>query len=1026
MRSLPQSLDSSPVTEDTSKGPTRLADHTCVVEARLSRDESGWALEAAEARVKRTNPATNQRWVRRAFEADGPSSPPVVLSLLVVSPFVLWSVLAEHWSPSFLPGLAPGEPEGALTNLWQVHGAIVALSIPLLVLLLEQAQSSGAIGTTAGQAMVAHTNVVFTAALSLWSVLVIGAVAIYIPSHGGLLASALLSVVSIALLGRGYWRSIRLLTTVRVLRNKSESLLVRRLQDRVRKQFATSLANRLLTAELGRWKPGAIRSSTEAGADLELARAQVDGVVADINLRHLRLLLERAVDPIDVDQPLVDAEEPSGVVKLMINAPDGRVLMVPIGERVRRGNPLLAVRGSSVKISPADLLALVSIENGDPVEQSFRDDLRSLRDQLLTAVDSSVLGDVEDGLRLYGSLLGRVLEERSRIAGALGVPAPPSWFNNDGPEIEWLIADLRAVIERAWRHADPGVLREVSSQLSTLLDTLRRAGESGGHANVLRLAVQFWARSLDDDASSAVSIAAGRSLLISLRSYAEFLVLPDESPDGDGMPYLGQVFDTLMGATQVALMANPERAAAPLIEADQLIQSVRLQGSPGSNLSGSGRFEAYASGYVAGVAALVLMLRSESRMSDQTSQALIRRTRAVLDRYPASYWAIPALDRFGEDYPWSEWEIQLWPDGKTGGTLGEMLDWIRVFAFLDAARRGVSGLTAPADVEGRRFDTFDLRQMVKTWEDRYAPWLHNAVPDMPTPEQLETTKGQVEALVNEMSEVEADERAGLELESDKVKAFYEAVETSWRYESKLRGPLEPTGDLDGPPAGSWGYNSYHQREFFTSAPGVLADPDRLGASIGGGLARSEINQVVHALSAAETSEATLEDLRAAVRRDVAVVRGLGHTPTIVVIGSWEAVYRLAGESEPDAPVFEGVPIEFEYADKDARCFVVDLDAALRVSRGCFDELPADAVALAGGQLLASVVPIAGDEAVRLITEHRVELTGTGGNPLDQHDQIRQLRRMVHIRAFSRFSVELIEATAVRAIRVVSQADPDVA
>lgn len=186
----------------------------------------------------------------------------MVLALLVLLPFLVWSLAAYGTNIEFLPTLAPEAAEQSMANLWQAHAAIVALSIPLLVLLLEQAQTKGILGTTAGQAMVADTAIVFTMVMSLGSVVLIGMVSVYLSSDGGLVASATLSVLALALLGRGYWRSIRLLTRTRDLRQRSELILVDRLSDNVRKEFVVALANRITLEALSAWRPGAFRTRT--------------------------------------------------------------------------------------------------------------------------------------------------------------------------------------------------------------------------------------------------------------------------------------------------------------------------------------------------------------------------------------------------------------------------------------------------------------------------------------------------------------------------------------------------------------------------------------------------------------------------------------------------------------------------------------------------------------------------------------------------------------------------------------------
>jgi hypothetical protein len=83
----------------------------------------------------------------------------------------------------------------------------------------------------------------------------------------------------------------------------------------------------------------------------------------------------------------------------------------------------------------------------------------------------------------------------------------------------------------------------------------------------------------------------------------------------------------------------------------------------------------------------MLMLRKEDKLERNTVEAMLPRLyEAISSRSTwSALWAATREER--DQYPWSEWEMQHWPEGQTGGTLGVLLDWIRVAAAIRISQR---------------------------------------------------------------------------------------------------------------------------------------------------------------------------------------------------------------------------------------------------------------------------------------------------------------------------------------------------
>jgi hypothetical protein len=598
------------------------------------------ARDRARARLlDRSIRARLSRFLRRALTSDGPSWEAVTFAGILVGAALAWSIVANAVHVPVLASLAPYDPGDAINTLWQVHSAVVALSIPLLVLLLEQAQSKAVLATTTGHVLMSDCSAVATTVVSLGSVIELGVVAVYLPSDGALLANLILSAICVVLITRGYWNALGLLASPFRLRDRSRAVLFSRVKASVEESFEHALANDEVELQLHAWRPTLYPPPERAGW-LPVLQADRAGSVEDVLIEPLRRALTGLVSTVSVG-PLItdeDGDPTTGVSGARSDPPESQMFIMPVGSRVNRGDRLIAVQVESRDVPPAAFRDLVRLGPASRHEGTFRSELKALRDQILSAIDGSVLGDVEDGFTLYSELVQQVLSYRAEYSARTGHPAPVDWFNPDGREADWLQDDLQTFIDRAWRVESVEVLALVSSQLARLLDMLRRSGDSAAHRRVLQLATRFYYRSLSTERGKNDRHSAGRQMLQSIRSYAEFQVLFDfaASPN-EQLEYLLQATDFLLGAAKHALDVDATRVPAALVEVRELIQGaslLRRDREPGGVEPAWAPFYDLVFGYQAALGGYTLLLHSKGKLSDQDAAIAVRAIRDLAKDEP--------------------------------------------------------------------------------------------------------------------------------------------------------------------------------------------------------------------------------------------------------------------------------------------------------------------------------------------------------------------------------------------------------
>jgi hypothetical protein len=295
-----------------------------------------------------------QSRISAALWAEDASRPTFILAAGLLVFALLVSIVFTAWRPSVWPGRAPDDLDGTMMSLWQVHGSVVGLGVPLLVLLIEQARSRAVIATNAGPALVSESRIVFTTVFSLGAVIEIGVVTLYVRSDSALATSFLVACGSVLLIVWAYASALSLLLSPRRLRAQSLRLLERRLRASMMEAFIEDRMNQILMTELARWIPKQLTRDDLLSGEWRRVNAQASGRVIDVELRALVALLRRFVPQGTLragKQPTPETPDP-GTGELAT-----QLLVRPIGDRVRTGDALLAIGGLPHEELPLDGLA---------------------------------------------------------------------------------------------------------------------------------------------------------------------------------------------------------------------------------------------------------------------------------------------------------------------------------------------------------------------------------------------------------------------------------------------------------------------------------------------------------------------------------------------------------------------------------------------------------------------------------------------------------------------------------------------
>lgn len=303
--------------------------------------------QEAESILSRHESGRLRRWMGSAINAETVSRPPITLTLLVATTLAVVAVWLSAAEPNFMPSRSPEDVPGAFRSLWQVHSAIVALSIPLLILLVEQAHSKTIIATSVGNALMSECRVVLITSFSMGSVILIGLAAVYLTDDSVLLLGLVTSALTILFITSGYWRAMRLLLSPTLLRERSVEVAKRRLATSMSDAFVRRWMNVEMIRRLEPWNAANIGLAYPSKDHACVISSSADGIFHDVSLAELVDVLRDAL-PDEDEAQLTTAGPTTDELGHGFGdpTPEGRgyeLRVAPVGSRVRAGDPLLTV-----------------------------------------------------------------------------------------------------------------------------------------------------------------------------------------------------------------------------------------------------------------------------------------------------------------------------------------------------------------------------------------------------------------------------------------------------------------------------------------------------------------------------------------------------------------------------------------------------------------------------------------------------------------------------------------------------------
>lgn len=652
----------------------------------------------------------------------------------------------------------------------------------------------------------------------------------------------------------------------------------------------------------------------------------------------------------------------------------------------------------------------------------FRRELKVLRDQTNSAIDSGAVGDVEDSLDLYAGLLSAVLRTFEQLQEQLGVQAP-SWFNPYGQEMDWLENDIRSFIERMSVESRNPVVDELLRFLLRVLSQFLEARELGAHRRFLQLTEAIFYRSLSSG-SSPGSVAAG--VLDSIKTHGEFRVAADADRLGDATvtTALQQIVDFLFGCFRLAVDQRAiSHAGICAAAANDLLEtlenlSVRstFQKQPDALRTAMLRIKAYG----LGGSALVLLALKHERVGEADASTLLDKLAPLVpddDLWTA--FAETHEDR-GQGYPWSSWEIGFWPAGVHSGALGHLDSAIaRVVAIRllggSAASVGAIGtLRALPPAQAAWIVGRVLGQLESAVDTRVALRPDSAASD-PSEARLA-----LERAKSDFERVDLENRGRLPLDQSKIDEFLEAAEHTWLKRSALAAAVQEKIEDADAPTDLFGLSSITPKDFFTDSE-VFAEPRRVGENMGSAVRRGESKQILDAAGLVGHREIRLSDIRNEVLGALKGLRGSGYAPSVIAVNSWRIAHDLtasyqAGGSGGPAEI-DGASLESEYVGDDTLCLVADFSKAILVRRWRLEKTTDEQHLLAGGLLRAGVRDMTVDYAAEVVDSNSEFLRDDNGRPLSRDEAIERLRNTVNTSLFCKVQVELVDRDALFVFRV---------
>jgi hypothetical protein len=648
----------------------------------------------------------------------------------------------------------------------------------------------------------------------------------------------------------------------------------------------------------------------------------------------------------------------------------------------------------------------------------FRGELKSLRDQVLAAIDRASIGDVEDGLELYGRLATATLRTFNDLRQQTELQPNSSWFNPYGQEMEWLETDIQEFIDRTFASFNDGVFKVVLRFLMELLTDFWESKELGAHRRFLGITQQAYWDSLNLPAQR--SDPAG-SILISVRSHAAYRLARGRPQFDDAIvrAALDQVIDFLFESLRLALQRSRTAAERCILEIHELQEDLGFandpeRSRPSHSVAIADTLERLHS-FALGTAGYLLLLNDESKLDDESTVALFDQVSSLLPVGDLWTALVEADEDRGRAFPWSNWEMDIWPKGQRSGFLGRLRTSMNEAV---AVRLIAGGLDRSDERSLENLEPSQAAWTVQTALETVEPALVRYKRLWPERGSTDATslRSSLAALQAQFEEKDQEARHRLELIPARIDAFLNAAEAHWLERSALRSAVAEEVSSENSPDEIFGHSSLVPKDFFTGSH-AYGDPADVGRNLAGALARGESIQIIETLDGAGRSEVQLTDLREQVSAQLQVLRLAGHSPSIIAVNSWRTVHELTGSYGPGTFAFDGAAVAVDYAGEIPLCIVADLSEAVRLRRWTMTVRAAEDQLRADDLLLGGIRDVTDEFATELVEGNENFRRSENGTLMSVDEATKKLRNRVAAKLFCKFSIELVDPTAAHVFAV---------
>lgn len=985
-----------------------------------------------------------------------------VLIVLKTKSFHVWS------------SLAPEDAASTLQTLWQVHAALVSLGFPFLLLLIQFSHDDGVKAARSSDVLAQETHVRPALEFAAGGLAAITIITAWLVSDSAVVVGVGLLLSALGVLVWCYFRAIDLLMDRPEMRRLSGRVLRGRLKDSMTELWVLRAGNNLLQERLV--SVGARSGYVWEAAltdDWWVLPAPCTGLVTDVQIEELVGLVDalpRSTAPLAEREPLVTrSATPSG--------DDDRIrLHCLCGDRVRQGQPVLSLRRSSFALSvpPAiPLERIIKIDESSSPADRFKWELAILRDQVSRSIRETELGDLSDGLDLYGELLTTVLDTFRLYERAMAGPLPEAEVTY-GREMLWMQDDLQSImrvaVTRSSMDAALAVLAFLQSVTTEALDREElpafvsflgahriawyEAKKAGGQDDWPQLR-EMILRSLDAfgtyhigprlrvPASATEAAPFARHLL------AEIVLLMKasvDSGDADDLRCASRMF------TKTMRHSIREADSSPTGEADT------------DEIYAGNSLLVFKAAGLLGIEAWILLRQNVGESVAEVTTELLG---AVSGQELLSVTHLPGLLRWhayltasaiepitssgtdhlpiGELLAWKWWESQFWDDEQAG--------FLSYNSFLDKAfaRQLVEGRAwIPNSVQPTEALSYHASQLLQQLADlRKQSEIDPVLAGSYHSESTLRAEERLTTIRQEILDANDSDLISRDIEPSLVDTFRQGVVESWQDPiylrsmcrelawSPVRADDSDAGTAEKSPSDpkSFGSNVLVPKDYFVTRDAVHADSLELGHEYGASLGRGEDDQILDLLrdnlTAVETSS---HELGATIERVVRDLRARRLNPSLVVFNPWPLMGALrdlgydAGASRmsdatPDAQRLPrlDVPVLLRHAQGDTFCLLVDLAATVSINFALVKHNRAsvnlnDRIE-AGGRILVGVDPIDDDLAQQLLQHNPRLRLGDGDREVSLEVASRDLMKLARVRIFEWVSFDIVDALGGVVVKV---------